>query len=533
MNLMRLRLREVTLGLHDDPALLEERVAAVLGITGGLLTDLQIVREGLDARNKQRLVRVFTVEFSLPRSPQVLAAVAANRRLEEVVETPLPTLTRIREEHRVLVVGMGPSGFFAARRLAAAGCRVTLLERGQPVEQRARDVGVFWREGRLDEESNVQFGEGGAGAFSDGKLTTRINHPWTRLVLETLVECGAPRTILTAAKPHVGTDRLRLVLVNFRNDLLEAGVELRFQSRLEELITANGRVIGGRLAGGEELPCDSLVLAPGHSARDTYRMLHTAGVALQSKSFAVGLRVEHPATLINSIQYGMASHPLLPAAEYALAWNDPESGRGVYSFCMCPGGEVVIASSETGSVVVNGMSYLGRAGEWSNSALVVSVGAADFGADDSLAGVRFQQHWERQAFAAAGGDYRAPAQNLLAFLGRGSGPLRSSCRPGIREVELDRVLPGAVSQGLRRALPHFERRMRGFISAEATLVGVETRTSAPLRILRDERGESPSHPGLYPAGEGAGYAGGIMSAALDGLGVAETIIQRVNNRSLV
>lgn len=531
MGPMRLRLKEVTLGLEDDDSLLAERVAATLGITADRLSGLRIVRQGIDARNKRRLVRVFTVEFSLPRSPQLLAGLAGNRRLEMVVENPLPPLARVREEHRVLVVGMGPAGLFAARRLAAAGCRVTLLERGRPVEQRARDVLAFWQEGRLDEESNVQFGEGGAGAFSDGKLTTRINHPWTRLVLATLVECGAPAAILTAAKPHVGTDRLRLVLVNFRRALQQAGVELRFESRLAGMVTASGRVVGGRLADGEELGCDSLVLAPGHSARDTYRMLQTAGVALQVKPFAVGLRVEHPAELINRIQYGIASHPRLPAAEYALAWNDPESGRGTYSFCMCPGGEVVIASSEAGGVVVNGMSYFGRAGAWSNSALVVGVGPADFGADDPLAGMRFQQHWERQAFSAAGGDYRAPAQNLIAFLGRGNGPLRGSCRPGVREVELDRVLPPTVSRGLRRALPHFDRRMRGFVTAEATLVGVETRTSAPLRILRDGTGESVSHPGLYPAGEGAGYAGGIMSAALDGLKTAEAIIERINDRS--
>jgi uncharacterized protein len=534
VNRLRLRLREVTLGLEEENALLAAKVAACLGVPPAQLRDLRVVREGIDARNKRHLQRVFTVEFSLPRSPQLLEILAANRRLEEVVDSPLPPPAKVRGEHRVLVVGMGPAGLFAARRLAAAGCRVTLLERGRPVEQRARDVRRFWQEGMLDEESNVQFGEGGAGAFSDGKLTTRINHPWTRLVLATLVECGAPSAILSAARPHIGTDRLRLVLVNFRQALQAAGVELHFASRLTGLVTAGGRVAGGRVASGGEIGCDSLVLAPGHSARDTYRMLQQAGVTLQGKPFAVGLRVEHPAALINHIQYGLASHPRLPAAEYALAWNDSESGRGVYSFCMCPGGEVVIASSEAGGVTVNGMSYLQRAGEWSNSALVVSVGTDDFGAfggNDPLAGVRFQQHWERAAFIAGGGDYRAPAQNLLAFLGRGSGGLRSTCRPGVREADLERVLPAAVSQGLRRALPHFERRMRGFITAEASLTGVETRTSAPLRILRDESGESLSHPGLYPAGEGAGYAGGIMSAALDGLRVAETIIQRVNDRS--
>lgn len=531
---LRLRLREITLGLDEDESLLSHRVAAAVGVAVADVAELAVVREGLDARHKPRLLRVFTVEFSLPRTSRLEAALTANRRLEAVTEQPLPRLQRVRHSHRVLVVGMGPAGLFAARRLAASGCQVTLLERGQPVERRVRDVAAFWRHGQLDEQSNVQFGEGGAGAFSDGKLTTRVNHPWSRLVLETLVACGAPRRILTAAKPHVGTDRLRLVLINFRRELENAGVELRFGARLDALLTRGGQVVGGRLADGEEIACDSLVLAPGHSARDTYRMLQCAGVDLAAKPFAVGLRVEHPAALINRIQYGIEGHPRLAAAEYALAWNDPETRRGVYSFCMCPGGEVVLSSSEAGGVVVNGMSYLGRSGEWSNSALVVSVGPGDFGpfgGEEPLAGVRFQQHWEQVAFAAGGGDYRAPAQNLLAFLGRGQGPLHSTCRPGVREAELERVLPACVSQGLRRALPLFERRMRGFITSAATLIGVETRTSAPLRILRGDDGESLSHPGLFPAGEGAGYAGGIMSAALDGLKVAESIIQRVNDRS--
>ena len=529
---MRLRLRDLSLPLDEEETALIDRVALNLEVEPSQISALQVVRQAIDARKKPRVVRVYTVEFSLPRTARLVAAVAENARLEEVIETPLPALTRIQGEPRVLVVGMGPAGLFAARRLAAAGFRVTLAERGRPVEQRSRDVDRFWRDGLLQEESNVQFGEGGAGAFSDGKLTTRINHPWTRLVLETLVECGAPAEILISAKPHVGTDRLRRVLVNFRRALAESGVDLRFESRLTGLVTAGGRVQGGSFQDGSEVACDSLILAPGHSARDTYRMLAAAGVTLQVKPFAIGLRVEHPVAVINRIQYGMVSHPRLPAADYALAWNDPETGRGVYSFCMCPGGEVVIASSAAGGVAVNGMSYLQRGGEWSNSALVVSVGPADFGSDDPLAGVCFQERWEAAAFAAGGSNYWAPAQNLMAFLGRGQGPVRSTCRPGIHGAELDQVLPACVSQGLRRALPHFDRRMRGFITAEATLTGVETRTSAPLRIVRGESGESVSHGGLYPAGEGAGYAGGIMSAALDGLRVAESIIQRFSDRSL-
>jgi len=527
---MPLRLREIPLTLEEDEEVLPHKVESELGLVPGAIVRWQVVRQGVDARRKPRVLRVYTVEFTVADEEAVLHRNAGNRRLERTVPLPLPTVVPLASDHRVLVVGMGPAGLFAALHLARHGLRVTLLERGRPVEERVRDVRRFWTAGTLDPASNVQFGEGGAGTFSDGKLTTRVNHPWTRLVLQTLVDCGAPAEILVQAKPHVGTDCLRRVLIEFRAVLRRAGVELRYESRLSGLECAGGMVRAGIVDGVERLPCDSLLLAPGHSARDTYRMLFEAGVALEAKPFAVGVRVEHPAELINRIQYGFPAHPALKAADYALTWNDPASGRGVYSFCMCPGGEVVNASSESGGVVVNGMSSRSRAGTFSNSALVVAVRREDFDGDDPLAGIRFQRRWEESAFAAAGGDYRAPAQNLLAFLGRGRGPALSSCRPGVSEVELEQVLPPFVSAGLRQALPHFERRMRGFVTGEATLTGVETRTSAPLRILRAEDGQSVSHAGLYPAGEGAGYAGGIMSAALDGLRAAEQIAVKAGKR---
>ena len=520
---MAVRLRDIPLGLDEDEALLPAKASRELGLAVGDLLDFRIVRKAIDARKKPKILRVYTVEFKVKNEADSTRRVQDHPRLELVVPLAVPTPVVSSRPQRLLVVGMGPAGLFAALQLARCGHRVTLVERGRPVEERVRDVRRFWDGGRLDPESNVQFGEGGAGTFSDGKLTTRVNHPWIRYVLETMVACGAPEEILLQAKPHVGTDRLRLVLLRLRRMLLELNVEIRYSTRLTGLMQSQGRVCGGVLNDAEELLADALLLAPGHSARDTYGMLDQLGVAMESKPFAIGLRVEHPSTLINRIQYGHASHPRLPAAEYALTWNDPECGRGVYSFCMCPGGEVVIASSEADGLVVNGMSSLSRAGDRSNSALVVAVRRDDFPGTDPLAGVRFQQQWERKAFLAGGGDHYAPAQNLLAFLGRAGGALRASCRPGVREAALEEVLPAFVSQGLRRALPQFDKRMRGFVSAEATLIGVETRTSAPLRILRGEDGQSLSHPGLYPAGEGAGYAGGIMSAALDGLRVAEQI----------
>lgn len=524
---MSLLLREIALNLDEKETLLPERVGQELGIAPEALIKLRIVRRGIDARRKSRILRVFNIEFEVADEDALLLRHAGHPRLQKVQPRNKPSIVPLKQPWRVVVVGMGPAGLFAAWRLARSGAEVTLVERGRRVETRVHDIRRFRNEGIFDSDSNIAFGEGGAGTFSDGKLTTRVKHPWHRQVLQTLVDCGAPEDILVDAKPHVGTDRLRLVLIRFRQMLVTLGVTIRYETRLDGLKVKDGRVTGGMLCGGEELPCDSLVLACGHSARDTYEMLQASGVAMEAKPFAVGVRVEHPAELINAIQYGHARHPHLPTAEYALTWNDPQTGRGVYSFCMCPGGEVVVASSEPGGMVVNGMSYLRRDADLSNSALVVAVGPEDFDGQDALAGMRFQRRWEQQAFRLGGGDFHAPAQNLLNFLGRGQGPLCSSCRPGVREADLSEGLPMAVITGLRRALPHFDRRMRGFITAEATLVGIETRTSAPLRILRGANGQSVSHAGLFPAGEGAGYAGGIMSAALDGITIGEHIISNV------
>jgi uncharacterized protein len=523
---MALRLKEIHLSLTEGEELLPRKIAQLLGVSVSLLRDVSVVRRGIDARQKPRVRRVYTVEFSVADEEQLLRSHAGNHRLERALPPVLPEIEAVAGGGRALVVGMGPAGLFAAWYLARSGVAVTLIERGRPLEARVRDVEAFWRGEGFDPVSNVQFGEGGAGTFSDGKLTTRLNHPWMRLVLQTLVDFGAPEDILVQAKPHVGTDRLRAVIARFRRALQDMGVEVRFESRLSALLVDGTRVRGGVLNERDEILCDRLILAPGHSARDTYTMLYGAGVTLAAKPFAMGVRVEHPVALVNRIQYGMSAHPLLPAAEYSLSYNDAESGRGIYSFCMCPGGEVVTAPSEAGGMVVNGMSYRERGGPFSNSALVVSVRPEDFDGADALAGVRFQRHWEEAAFAAVGGDYRAPAQNLLTFLGRGRGTINaSSCRPGIREADLHGLLPSFVGSGLKRALPHFERTMPGFITGEATLIGVETRTSAPLRIVRGDDGQSVSHAGLYPAGEGAGYAGGIMSAALDGLLTAQRIVE--------
>ncbi len=521
---MTLRIREIPLRLGEDEQSLQARVAERLGLAAGDLLDFKVVRRGIDARKKPNVLRVYEVEFSCQDEASLLARQKKPGLIKVDSLPPLPSYSLGRKA-RVLVVGMGPAGLFAAHHLAEAGVEVQMIDRGQAVEDRIGKVKKFWEGGPLDPESNIQFGEGGAGTFSDGKLNSRLNHPWMRHVLETLVRFSAPKEILWQAKPHVGSDRLRAVLIHFRKQLIELGVTLRYSARLDALILRDGRVCGGRLESGEELLCDHLVLAPGHSARDTYAMLQESGVALNSKPFAVGLRVEHPRELINLIQYGHKSHPQLPSAEYAMAWNDKKDRRGIYSFCMCPGGVVVNASSEEGGIVVNGMSLYRRDEELSNSALVVSVKPEDFPGDDPLSGMRFQRRWEEAAYRASGGTWRAPAQPLLEFLHGKGGQLRSSCQPQVIHADLSRCLPEFVIDELRKALPHFNRRMPGFEGPEATLIGVETRTSAPLRILRDEGGESLSHPGLYPAGEGTGYAGGIMSSAVDGLRVADRILQ--------
>ncbi len=526
---MALRLREITLRLDEDSSCLPDRIASLLGLDNSDIRDWSIVREGLDARRKSAISKVYTVDFSCADESAVLFRNRRLKTLGEISEPVVQSLPQVKRPLRVLIVGMGPAGLFSALTLAESGVQVCLIERGRKVAERLLDVRRFRAGGPLDPESNIQFGEGGAGTFSDGKLTCRLNHPATRTVLRRLVEFGAPGEILVQAKPHIGSDRLRAVLVNFRKHLLKLGVEIRFSSRLTALDLVNGKLCAGIVNNALALECDALILATGHSARDTYACLAQQRIALERKAFAVGLRVEHPLELINRIQYGRANDPRLPAADYRLTWNDGSSGRGVYSFCMCPGGWVVNASSEPGHLAVNGMSDYRRDAAWSNSALVVTVGADDFPGREPLAGIAFQRRWERAAYAAGGGNWLAPAQPLSEYLTGKGGWAAASCRPGVVHADLRACLPVFVDAALRRALPVFDRRMRGFISPDAMLIGVETRTSAPLRILRDAAGESISAGGLFPAGEGAGYAGGIMSAALDGIRVASNIIERANN----
>ncbi len=527
--------RNLSISPQDDENSLPLLVAGQLELPPALLRDFRVVRKGIDARKKPRVKLVYTVSFMVDDERSLRSRIAdamAPHGLEWVPEVEPARFPSLRNSERIVIVGSGPAGLFAALRLTEYGLNATLIERGQPVEQRARDVQQFWRNGILNPESNVQFGEGGAGTFSDGKLTSRSRDALVPWVLERLVDFGAQPEVRYLAKPHIGTDRLRRVVASLRTHLLERGVNVCFSSRLSDLIVRDGRCRAIVVNDCEELACDRLILATGHSARDTYELLQRRGVPMERKAFAMGLRVEHPQALIDAIQYGGTRHPNLPPADYALAWNNRASGRSAYSFCMCPGGVVVAGASEQGGVVTNGMSGQLRNSPLANSALVVNVTPDDFGGPGPLAGIHFQRHWERKAFSAGGGDFRAPAQGMFSFLGLpGQRALSSSYRPGIVETELDQVLPPFVISTLRDGLVDFNRRMRGFICAEAVLVGIESRTSAPVRIVRDERFESIGIGRLYPAGEGAGYAGGIMSSAIDGVRIADTIAASLGDRA--
>jgi hypothetical protein len=432
-------------------------------------------------------------------------------------------------QHRPVVVGSGPAGLFAGLILAQAGYQPVILERGKAVEERCRDVERFWQEGVLNSESNAQFGEGGAGTFSDGKLSTLVNDLRCRKVLEELARAGAPPAILVSNKPHIGTDQLRQVVRTIRESIICLGGEVHFLNRLTGLRHREGRLCGLEINDTGVLESEAAVFAIGHSSRDTFTMLFKNGLSMIPKPFSVGMRIEHPQRLIDQAQYGtFAGHPQLGPADYKLAYHAPD-GRSAYTFCMCPGGEVIAAASEPGGIVTNGMSLQTRRGLNANSALLVNVVPADFPDDHPLAGFRFQREWEALAFRVAGETFAAPVQLLSDFLrGRFStqlGHVAATYRPAVLLADLRNCLPPYVCDTIKHAIPAFARRLKGFDLPDAVLTGVETRSSCPVRLVRGKDFQA-SISGLYPAGEGGGYAGGIMSSAVDGIKVAEAIISR-------
>lgn len=607
-----LRINQVKIKTDHTQKELQKKVADMLRVPAGEIRSLAIVRQSIDARKKPEIYYSYTVDVEVSGEEKLLRKLKGRLQIAraDIVKYHFPELGTEPMKHPPVIVGMGPAGLFCGYYLALHGYRPVLLERGKCVEERQKDVESFWETGKLNPDSNVQFGEGGAGTFSDGKLNTLVKDKdgRNREVLETFVKFGAKESICYEAKPHIGTDALCRIVRNIRQEILLLGGQVRFESQVTEVHIQDGKITGVVINGEEILPCEQLVLAIGHSARDTFQMLCEKQVPMEAKAFAVGLRVEHPQAMINESQYGkaetgepafheaMSERDRLGAASYKVAAKT-SSGRGVYSFCMCPGGYVVNASSEPGRTAVNGMSYSGRDGSNANSAIIVSVTPADFGSEHPLAGVEFQRLLEKRAYELGGG--KIPAQrygdfkNAVAAEGEGrfesalvgakvreaisagrkaretetsgresmeaeggrvkdaeietivtktagepektdtvsDSHLQPQCKGAYCWADVSRILPGECNEAFVEGMTSFGRQIRGFDRADAILLGVESRTSSPVRIRRDETLQSEVR-GLYPCGEGAGYAGGITSAAMDGLRVAEAIAERFAGKTV-
>ncbi len=525
-----LRISQIKLSINESESALQPKLIQALNIKEADHLSYTIFKQSIDARRRDRLDFVYTVDAEVVNEKAILA-----KKLTNVIEAPVvayeyPTPGEKSLTHRPVIVGFGPAGMFAALILAEMGYRPIVIERGGAVDERVAAIEGFLKEGKLNPESNVQFGEGGAGTFSDGKLTTRVKDLRGRKVLEAFVEAGGPEEILYTAHPHIGTDVLRGVVKNIREKIIALGGEVRFNTRVNEFMIENGQITGVKVSGGDVIESQHVIVAIGHSARDTFYALHDKGVDMTAKPFAVGLRVEHPQTLINKAQYkDFAGHKRLGAADYRLT-HTASNGRGVYTFCMCPGGVVVPSSSEKGRLVTNGMSYHARDEVNANSGVLVQVHPQDFESDHPLAGVEFQRRLEEKAFGMGGSTYAAPAQLVGDFIAKKASKQLGSVTPsyalGVKLTNLHKLLPPYVSEALVEGLQAFDRKLRGFSMHDAVLTGVESRSSSPVRIDRHpDFLHSINVEGLYPAGEGAGFAGGIVSAGIDGIKCAEAIIK--------
>jgi uncharacterized protein len=536
-----LRLTDITLPLDHPEEALAAAIRHRLHVGAHAVRGYSVFRRGYDARRRGAIQLIYTLDVDVADEAKLLQRFADDQHVRPTPDTNYRFVTQAPANmaHRPVVIGMGPCGLFAGLLLAQMGFRPIILERGKAVRERTKDTWDLWRKHNLHPESNVQFGEGGAGTFSDGKLYSQISDPkhYGRKVLTEFVKAGAPEEIIYVSKPHIGTFRLVTMVENMRNTIESLGGEIRFQQRADDIrieTDADGvrHVRGVVLASGEEIRTDHVVLALGHSARDTFEMLHKRGVYLEAKAFSIGFRVEHPQSMIDRARFGaQAGHPLLGAADYKLV-HHCRNGRSVYSFCMCPGGTVVAATSEPGRVVTNGMSQYSRNERNANAAIVVGIEPADFATyDDSgspLAGIALQRHWESRAFELGGGTYEAPGQLVGDFIaGRPSqalGDVMPSYKPGVHLTDLAHAVPDYAAEAIREAMPAFDRKIKGFARHDAIFTGVETRTSSPVRVRRnDDDLQSRNTRGLFPAGEGAGYAGGILSAGVDGIRVAEAV----------
>lgn len=526
-----IRINEIRLSLDEEEAVLKSKAAKILKINEKYIESYTIYKKSVDARKKDDVHFTYSIDAVITLDENQIVQKCKSNKVQIVkpYKYEMPENKRV-SKFRPVIVGFGPAGMFAGLILAEAGLQPIILERGKDVDSRQKDVNKFWQTKELNEESNVQFGEGGAGTFSDGKLTTGIKSPFIRKVLDELYEAGAPEEILYSSKPHIGTDRLTVVVKNIRKKIESLGGEVRLECKLERIIKANGFVHGITYSHhGEmtDMECDSVIMAIGHSARDTVEMMYNLGAEIMQKPFSVGARIEHPQKLINQAQYGkFAGHPKLGAADYKLACHGLHE-RGAYTFCMCPGGTVVAAASEKEGVIVNGMSSLARDGENANSALLVGIEPKDFPSEHPLAGIYYQREIEHNAYVLAGSNYNAPAQLVGDFLkgieSKELGNVRPTCPTGVTLTNLDECLPAKVSATMKSAIVEMDKKLNGFNLYDAVLTAPETRSSSSVRILRDEFMQCNIR-GVYPCGEGAGYAGGIVSAAVDGIKCAHAVL---------
>ncbi|WP_154142680.1 NAD(P)/FAD-dependent oxidoreductase [Vibrio vulnificus] len=526
-----IRLTELRLPLDHEEGALLEAITAKLGISAEQVLSFSMFRRGYDARKKTNIQLIYTLDIEVANQDKLLAKFSNDPHVRETPDMEYKYVAQAPANltERPIVIGFGPCGLFAGLVLAQMGFNPIIVERGKEVRERTKDTFGFWRKRTLNPESNVQFGEGGAGTFSDGKLYSQVKDPnfYGRKVITEFVEAGAPEEILYVSKPHIGTFKLVTMIEKMRAKILELGGEIRFSTRVDDIHMEDGQITGVTLSNGEELKSRHVVLAVGHSARDTFEMLHERGVYMEAKPFSVGFRIEHKQSMIDEARFGPnAGNPILGAADYKLV-HHCKNGRTVYSFCMCPGGTVVAATSEEGRVVTNGMSQYSRAERNANSAIVVGISPDIDYPGDPLAGIRFQRELESNAYRLGGENYDAPAQKIGDFLkGRDPsalGDVEPSFTPGIKLTDLEKALLPFAIEAIREAIPAFDRKIKGFASEDGLLTGVETRTSSPVCIKRDKEYQSVNLKGFYPAGEGAGYAGGILSAGIDGIKVAEAV----------
>ncbi len=533
-----LRLTDIKLPLDHDELALEQAILEKLKIKKAQLLSFTMFKRGYDARNNKNIQLIYTLDIDVENQAQLLEKFADDHRVKETPDMSYKFVAQAPEdlEDRPVVIGFGPCGLFSALILAQMGFKPIVLERGKAVRERTKDTFGFWRKQPLNTESNVQFGEGGAGTFSDGKLYTQIKDPnhYGRKVINEFVEAGAPEEIQYVSKPHIGTFKLVGMIEKMRAKIIELGGEIRFSTRVDKLDLVDNQVQGLHLSTGEYLKSKHVILAVGHSARDTFSSLYEQGVFMEAKPFSVGFRIEHEQSAIDRCRFGdNAGHPLLGAADYKLV-HHCKNGRSVYSFCMCPGGTVVAATSEEGRVVTNGMSQYSRHERNANSAIVVGISPEEDYPGHPLAGIEFQRKLEELAFKEGGENYHAPAQLIGDFLaGKSSkeiGDVQPSYTPGVTLSDLSKVVPDYVTEAIREAIPAFEKKIKGFSKPDGMLTGVETRTSSPICIKRGKDCQSINTPGLFPAGEGAGYAGGILSAGIDGIRVAEAVARAMTEQ---